>query len=159
MTDDLCLREAEVLRACASGDWPDDLQAHVATCDGCRDVRAVTLFLQSGLDAEHEQPLPDATAIWWRAKVQAQQEARQRALRPIDALERSEPLVALVAVVTLLVLRGDAIASRVVEWAAGDATGQMLAVLPPALMPVLFVGFALCGLVLLVGLGAVLAND
>jgi hypothetical protein len=159
MTNDLCVREAEVLRACASGDWPDDLQTHVATCDGCRDVRAVALCLQGGLAEEHEQSLPDAAGIWWRAKVQAQREARQRALRPIDALERSEPLVALVAVVTLLVLRGDAIASRVVQWATGDATGQMLAVLPPALLPVLFVGFALCGVVLLVGLGAVLASD
>lgn len=159
MTDDLCPREAEVLRACASGEWPADLQAHVAACDGCRDVRAVTLFLQRGVEDEQARPLPDPEEIWWRAKVQAQQEARQRALRPVEALERSEPLVALVAVVTLLVLRGEAIAARVLEWVAGDATGQMLAVLPPALMPVLLVGFALCGLVLLVGLGAVLASD
>lgn len=160
MTDDLCPREAEVLRACTSGDWPADLQAHVETCDGCRDVRAVAHFLQDVVRDGDAQPLPDASGIWWRARLQAERDARQRALRPIDALERSEPLVALVAIVTVLVLRGEAIASRVLQWAAGDGTSLALqAVLPPALMPVLIAGFALCGLVLLVGLGAVIAND
>ncbi len=159
MTDDLCSREAEVLRACGSGEWPADLLAHLATCVPCREVRTVALCLQQDVDAEQLQPLPDAGGIWWRARVQAQREARARALRPLETLERGEPLVALIAVVTLLVLRGDAIAARAFQWIAGDASGQMLAVMPPALLPVLFVGLGLCGLVLLVGLSAVIAND
>lgn len=160
MNDDLCPREAEVMRACASGDWPTGLEQHAAGCAACRDVRAVTMLLRGAVEAENDDPLPDASAIWWRARLLARQEARQRALRPIDALERSEPVIALVAIVSVLVLRGDALVSRVFSWAAADGTAQTLqAVVPPALLPVLFVGFALCGLVILVGLGAVIAND
>ncbi len=159
MIDDMCSRQAEVSLACVSGDWPSDLQTHVTDCDACRDVRAVTLFLQQEVAAEQFLPLPDPSEIWWRAKVQAQQEARQRALRPVEALERVEPLVALVAVVTVLVLRGDALASLAFEWFSGGAGAQVLAVMPPALLPLFFVGLGLCSLVLLVGLGAVLAND
>ena len=45
-------------------------------------------------------------------------------------------------------------------WATSDATGQAVqALMPPALLPVLMVGALLGGLVLLVGLGAVVAND
>ena len=158
MNDDPCPREAEVLRSCASGDWPADLHAHVEHCDECRDVRAVALFLQSAA-VEDATPLPDATDIWWRGQLLAELDARQRAMRPIDTLERSEPLIVLVAVVTLFVLRGDFLVSRLTQWASSDATGQMLSILPPAVLPLLIAGFGLCGLVLLVGLGAVLAND
>ena len=78
----------------------------------------------------------------------------------IDALERAEPLVALMAVATLLVVRGDAIAARVMAWASSEANGQVVqALMPSALMPVFMVGALLGGLVLLVGLGAVMAND
>jgi hypothetical protein len=159
MTSDPCPREAEVLRSCASGDWPADLHAHVETCDDCRDLRAVALFLQDAARADDSAPLPDAADIWWRGRLLAERDARERAMRPLDTLERSEPLIVLVAVVTLLVLRGEFFLSRLAQWASSDATGQMLSILPPAILPLLIAGFGLCGLVLLVGLGAVLAND
>jgi hypothetical protein len=160
MTDDLCPREAEVLRACESGDWPAGLQAHLVACAACREVEAVTRVLLLEVEAEASEPLPAANDIWWRAQVQARQDATARAMRPLETIERAEPIAALVAVATLLVLRGDAIASRVSAWLATDATGHALQVaMPPALMPLLIIGAGLGGLVLLVGLGAVLAND
>lgn len=160
MTDDLCPREAEVLRACESGAWPDGLQGHLATCESCREVEAVTRVLMESIEVEAAEPMPDAADIWWRAQWQARQDAKARAMRPLDTIERAEPLVALVAVATLLVMRGDAIASRVFGWVASDATGHALQTLmPPAVLPLVLVGIGLGGLVLLVGLGAVLAND
>ncbi len=158
MANDTCPREGDVIRA-ESGELAPDLQAHLATCEGCRDVRAVTLCLREGIDDAGDTPLPDAAAIWWRAEVQAQEAARARALRPLDAMERAEPAIAIAAVATLIVMRGDAIAARAFGWIGSDATSQMLAVLPPALVPVLATGLALCGLVLLIGLGAVVAHD
>ena len=160
MTDDLCPREAEVLRACESGTWPDGVQGHLATCESCREVEAVTRALMLTVEAEAAEPIPDAADIWWRAQWQAKQDARARAMRPLDRIERAEPLVALVAVATLLVLRGDALASRLLAWASSDGTGQALqAVMPPAILPILLVGVALGALVVIVGLGAVVARD
>ena len=160
MTDDLCPREAEVLRAGESGEWTSDLQAHLVTCSACREVEAVTQVLRAAVDDEPVSVGASAEDIWWRAQLQARQELRASAMRPLDTLERAEPLVALVAMVALLVLRGDAIASGLLAWVTRDATGQAVqALMPPALLPVLMLGALLGGLVLLVGLGAVVAND
>ncbi len=160
MTGDLCPREAEVLRACESGVWPDEMRAHLATCEACREVEAVTQVLLRAVESEASEPLPAAEDVWWRAQWQARQEARARAMRPLEAIERAEPLVALVAIVSLLVLRGEAITSRVFAWLAADATSHALqTVMPPAILPLVFVGVGLGALILLVGLGAVLAND
>ena len=160
MTDDLCPREGDVLRACESALWPADLKAHVATCEACREVEAVATVLRAAVAEEPVEQVPSAHDIWWRAQWQAKQDARARAMRPLDRIERAEPLVALVAVATLLVLRGDALASRLLAWASSDGTGQALqAVMPPAILPILFVGVALGALVVIVGLGAVVARD
>jgi hypothetical protein len=160
MTDDLCSREAEVLRACESGTWTSGLEQHLATCDSCREVETVARALRLAVAAEPATSVQDASAIWWRAQWQARQDARTRAMLPIDTIERAEPLVALVVVATLLVLRGEAIAGRVFAWLAADATGHALqSVMPPAILPLLIVGAGIGGLVLLVGLGAVLASD
>ena len=160
MTDEPCTREAEVLRAGESGQWTPGLRAHLATCAACREVEAVTQVLREAVDDEPVSTGASADDIWWRAQLQARQEQRANAMRPLDTLERAEPLVALVGVVTLLVLRGDAIVSGLMAWASRDATSQAVQVLmPPALLPLLMLGGLLGGLVLLVGLGAVVAND
>jgi hypothetical protein len=160
MTDDLCPREAEVLRAGESAEWTPELRAHLVTCATCREVEAVTQVLRTAMDDEPVAVRSSAEDIWWRAQVEARQQARASAMRPLDRLEQAEPVVALVSVATLLVVRGDALASGFLAWATSDATGQAVqALLPPALFPVLMVGGLLGGLVLLVGLGAVVAND
>ena len=160
MTDELCPCEAEVLRAGESGGWTPDLRAHLATCAACREVEAVTQVLRAAVDDEPVSTATSAEDIWWRAQLQARQDKRASAMRPLDALERAEPLVALVGVATVLVLRGEALASSLLAWATSDATGQAVqALMPPALLPVLMLGALLGGLVLLVGLGAVVASD
>jgi len=160
MTDDLCPREADVLRAGDTGEWTPELRAHLVTCLACREVEAVTEVLRAAVNDEPVALRASADDIWWKAQLQARQDARASAMRPLDTIERAEPLVALVAVVTLLVVRGDVLASRLFAWTTSDATGQALhAVMPPALLPLLVVAAALGGLVFLVGLGAVLVSD
>ena len=161
MSDDQrCAREVDVLRACETGLWTGELTAHVHSCRACREVRTVAEALQDVHALEAVDGLPAPSDIWWRAKWNAEREARQKAMRPLETLERAEPLVALVAVVTMLVMTGDRIVGRLGTWLAGDTGGQALHVLmPPALIPLLIVGAGLGGLVLLVGLGAVIAND
>lgn len=160
MTDDLCPREAEVVHAGESGEWAPALRAHLATCAACREVEAVAQVLRASVADEPVGLAGSADDIWWRAQLQARQQARTTAMRPLDTIERAEPLVVLVAVAAWLVLRGEAVASRLFAWATSEGTGQALQVLmPPALMPVLLVAALLGGLVLLVGLGAVLVSD
>lgn len=160
MSDDLCAREADILRACEGGEWTADLRQHADTCPTCQEVRAVALALQRVLADEQHLALPDASDLWWKARLQAERAARERALRPVDALERVEPLVALVAVVTLLVMRGDVLAGRVFTWLAGDSGSQALHLfLPSAVLPFVIVGMALGALVVFVGLTAVVAQD
>ena len=161
MSDDkLCPREADVLRASVAGAWSSDLEAHAAGCEACRDVRAVAEALREVVARESMDDLPAASDLWWRARWAADREARQRAMRPLDTLERIEPLVALVAVVTFLVLAGDTAVARVLSWLSGGAGGQALHVLvPSALMPLLLAGAGLGVLVLLAGIGAVMASD
>lgn len=160
MSDDPCAREADVLRACESGTWTADLERHADSCATCQEVRVVALALQRVVADEDRQPLPDAGDLWWKARLQAEQEARQRALRPLDTLERAEPLVALVAIVTVLVMRGDVLAGRLLTWMAGDGGSQALQLLvPSAVMPFVIVGMAIGALVVLVGLTAVVTQD
>lgn len=160
MSDDLCAREVDVLRACERDEWTEELRHHADTCPTCQEVRTVTLALQRVLAEEDHLPLPDAGHVWWKARLQAEQSARQRALRPLDTLERAEPLVALVAIVTVLVMRGDVLASRLLTWLAGDSGSQALHLfLPAAILPFVIVGMALGALVVIVGLTAVVAQD
>lgn len=160
MTDDPCPREVEVLHAGASGEWTPALRAHLTTCAACREVEAVSQVLRATVAVEPLALSASADDIWWRAQVQARQRATASAMRPLDTIERAEPMIALVAVAALLVLRGEAIVSRVFAWATSEGTGQALqALMPPALMPLLLVAACLGGLVFLVGLGAVLASD
>ena len=160
MHDEPCPRESEVLRAVEEGLWPADLRTHADECQACREVEAVTAALREVVDAEAAMPLPAAGDLWWKASWQARREARARALRPLDTLERSEPLVALIALVVLLVARGDLVLNAITRWLSLDGNTQALAaVMPAAVLPFLFIGLGLGALVILVGLGAVVAND
>jgi len=160
VNNDPCLREGDVLRAATSDHWTADLRAHVADCDSCEQVHSVALLMATASADDDTSPLPDPGDIWWKARWLAGQEARQRAMRPVDTLERSEPLVALVLVAALLAWRGDALMAGFFSWAAGDAAAPALQVLmPPAMLPFVIVGAGLCALVLVVGMGTVLARD
>jgi hypothetical protein len=160
MHDDPCPRESEVLRAVEEGLWPADLRSHATACEACREVEAVASALREVVDAEAALPMPAAGDVWWRAAWQARREARERALKPLDALERSEPIVAIVAIVAVLVMRGDLVLQTLARWLSLDDGGQALAaVMPAAILPFLLIGLGLGGVVILVGLGAVMAND
>jgi hypothetical protein len=149
-----------VLRAVEEGLWPADLRSHATACEACREVEAVASALREVVDAEAALPLPAAGDVWWRAAWLARREARERALKPIDTLERSEPIVAIVAIVAVLVMRGDLVLQTMARWLSLDGGGQALAaVMPAAILPFLLIGLALGGVVILVGLGAVMASD
>lgn len=109
-----CPREDEVMDAVASGRWPEacevSLRAHVATCEVCRDVAEVALFLRDAGDAlGAEVRVPSAGTVWWRAQVRARVEAEQAAMRPM--------LVAAACGATVLIALAAAVFTLGLPWA------------------------------------------
>jgi hypothetical protein len=160
MSRDGCERELEVMAAIDADAWPADLEAHVASCDACRQVRAIGGALLGYAREEADEPLPDASSLWWRARLDARREARRRSMLPLDTIDRAEPFVAIVVVALVLLLRGDVVMRAFTTWLAGSGAGPVMEMAVPGLvMPVLVGGLVVTALMLLVGLGAAFARD
>lgn len=67
----ICAYEDAVKRAVRTGRWDEVLRVHVAGCDVCRDVVAVTRALQAlaQTSTPDEVRLPDPALIWWKARL------------------------------------------------------------------------------------------
>lgn len=82
-----CLHEDAVLAAALEAPRAPltaDLVAHLAGCDGCRDLHTIASALHDDqADALAEARLPSAGQTWWRAELRARQEATTVATRPI----------------------------------------------------------------------------
>ena len=87
-----CPREPDVIDALTTGQWPgrcdDDLRAHVAECEGCRDLAAILPPLaQAWADTRSVAAVPASGMVWWRAQLRARQEAASAAARPIAVVQ------------------------------------------------------------------------
>jgi len=87
MTSIDCSYEDDVLTAVNTGRWPDrvddDLTAHVASCELCRELVAIApLFAEAA--ATPQRALPDASVVWLRSQMHAREEATRLAERPIS---------------------------------------------------------------------------
>lgn len=79
-----CVFEEKTAEASRSGKWSDQLLAHIAGCHACEEVALVASYLcEASHAARLGAGLPDAGRIWWKARVAANVEAVERALRPI----------------------------------------------------------------------------
>jgi hypothetical protein len=83
-----CAREAAVVNAVLSGQWPhacdESLIAHAKECATCREVANVSLLLrEDSQDSRFEMHVPAAGQVWWRAAVRARLEGTNAAARPI----------------------------------------------------------------------------
>ncbi len=82
-----CAHEDAVLAAALAAPrapLPADLAAHLAGCDGCRDLHTIASALQDDhAEALAEARVPSAGQAWWRAELRARQEAAATAARPI----------------------------------------------------------------------------
>ncbi len=160
MSRDACPRQDDVAMAVGSHGLTDELKAHVSSCATCREVELVTSSLMTALDEEALEPLPDAGRLWWRAQIEARQEARRRSMRPLDATEWIEPFVAVVVAVLLLQFSGDRVVGVLARLLPGDTTSAAVQLaLPAPVLTALVAGVLLTGVMLLVGLGAIFARD
>ena len=87
-----CPREREVLESVLRGERTTNLTAHVAGCADCREIVAVSTWLQGVARESLAVGLPRAERLWWRAQVERRLEGRrrlaERAARPIRWFER-----------------------------------------------------------------------
>ena len=86
-----CPRERDALEAVVAGALDPGLERHVSQCAECREVVAVSTWLQ-GIAREDAAVLPRAERVWWRALVDRRLAPRralaERAARPIRWFER-----------------------------------------------------------------------
>ena len=99
-----CPREQEVVDVLTTRQWPErcgaELQAHVAACEGCRDL--VTIIAPLGdawLEHRAEAHVPASGMVWWRAQMRARREAARAAARPITVFQAIAGLAGLVLIV------------------------------------------------------------
>lgn len=100
-----CSHERDVLDLVAISQWPSRadaaLRAHVETCATCAEVAAVAAAVREWADDPIPVKVPDASVVWYRAQVQAREEAARRASRPVLAAQLVALAVLVLAVATL----------------------------------------------------------
>ena len=95
-----CEREADVLAAAAAGRTASDLDAHVASCQRCREALAVSGWMRDMSDTSGLRvTLPDPGTLWWKAQMVRRWDAERRSTAPVESMERAELIAALVAIV------------------------------------------------------------
>ncbi|HKF50984.1 MAG TPA: hypothetical protein VKB26_01620 [Candidatus Acidoferrales bacterium] len=147
-----CAFEEKIAAASRSGQWNDELLAHVADCHACEEVALVSSYLCESSDAARaDDALPNPNLIWSKAQAAAKADAMERALRPILWARRCAFGACAVAVAVAIVLTwsriGDFFAGFVESWrtnAVSPSAGHgnvllvVMAVFLLILVPVIF---------------------
>ena len=75
-----CAQEAAVTKAVRTGNWEEYLTAHAATCAVCREIIQTASWMQAlARSPETNSTLPDASLLWWKARLSEKQEKAERA--------------------------------------------------------------------------------
>ncbi len=78
-----CELTGRTIEAIRSGDWSEELLAHVAACESCRLARWMGKFA-AGMDAGAAAP-PEAELIWLKARIRQRSRTPGRAMLPLRA--------------------------------------------------------------------------
>ncbi|HEY8551168.1 MAG TPA: hypothetical protein VIL35_14520 [Vicinamibacterales bacterium] len=113
---DVCPLEAEVVASLRRGRADAAVEAHLVECGTCREVadtlRAMLRIAESTEALAERQRLPGAGQLWWKGQLARRWEAEERALAPLDMMQRLEVVIGAVAAVVLLVLLLRSLAGR-----------------------------------------------
>jgi hypothetical protein len=86
-----CPHEESIIAAVRSGEWSPELQEHRNGCMSCAELTLVVSAL--GSDAEElmamNEPLPDPSPLWLRARLTSKERDYQRATRAIIWVQRA----------------------------------------------------------------------
>ncbi len=123
-----CPREQEVLDEIDGGGWPDrasdELRAHAAACDICRDLVAVaSLLREDAAPALQAALVPSPGQVWWRAELRARNEAARSVQRPMTIVQALAAACTIAAFLALVSLAAPSIAGWIARF-AGDASAS-----------------------------------
>lgn len=97
-----CLREDELLDALGRGFIGAELDAHIATCTFCAELRSVAgALLDERAQAIAEAPVPSAGTMWWRMQMRHRQETQAMARRSLFVGQAVTLAVALTLLVAI----------------------------------------------------------
>lgn len=84
MSAERCQREEELLDAIERGFVGAELEAHVACCPSCSELRVVAgTLLDDRAQALIDAPVPSAGTMMWRMRIRQRQEAEATARRSL----------------------------------------------------------------------------
>jgi hypothetical protein len=79
-----CHREDELLDALGTGFMNAELEAHVAQCAACSELRVVAgALLHDRTDAIREAAVPSSASMWWRMQMRHRQDVATAARRSL----------------------------------------------------------------------------
>ena len=91
-----CVREDELLDALGRGFVPDELHAHVTTCEACSELRSVAgALLDERVEAIKEAAVPNSSAMWWRMQMRHRQEVQAASRRSLALAQAATLVIAL----------------------------------------------------------------
>jgi hypothetical protein len=140
-----CDMESQIESALQRGDVSQQLRDHAADCPVCSDLLLVADLLQNQaiVAATDQRPLPDPGYIWWRARLQARQDASKRATRAISVVQR----ISWIAGAAVTVMAG--------TWVWPSLRTWLAALVPSSLPTPSAPGWVDPGPVLLISVGAI----
>jgi hypothetical protein len=121
-----CDEEPRVVAAVLTGRTTPAQEAHLAGCATCRELHDTVLAMRdfaAGTEQLAERRrLAESGALWWKAQLARRWEAEQRAVAPLDMMQRVE--IGAGAVAALILLTG------FFRSLAGGATADATPLLP-----------------------------
>jgi hypothetical protein len=98
--------QLDAVLSAAGGALPDELGRHAAGCPECADALLVQGFLVAGAARMVPVALPDAGAVYWRARLRERLHRAERATRPIAVLDRVSYALAAAVLAALALSQG-----------------------------------------------------
>ncbi len=112
MNKSTCKRQEAMRQAMRAGELDNDWRAHIASCPECSDEFQLQRFFQQVKETSTATAVPvTAKMILIKARLQAEQEAQRKALRPLFILQTT------LQILTAIVLIG-----AILLWPAGSHT-------------------------------------
>jgi len=99
-----CPQEAAVTKAVRTGNWEESLTIHAAACAVCLEIIQTASWMQAlARSSEAISTLPDASLLWWKARLSEKQAKAEKAQEVSEWVE---------------IASGAAIASGLAAWVA-----------------------------------------
>jgi hypothetical protein len=153
-----CIKERLVLRAATSGSWDDELLAHLASCNTCRESLDVSQWMHALAEVPSaDHPLPNAQYVWWKAQFLEKELAEERATRPLIIAQVISYAVITLGVIGLMLWK----MPQLQGWLSGPIKGaaQNVSLSNAAYGPLSLIPLVLFSILLILGLRAFWLED